>query len=212
MLIKKLLGLVKSPAEPEYVTNSHGNTVPLECVQEIDKIRDAFIKRWIPRVKAERARLETLKTEAFEEFAEFLSISMAEYGVKSGGEKGNATITSYDGQYKMTRTMADCLTFDERILAAQNLINECLTEWGKESRPELAIIVEHAFRRDKSGNLSTSAVLSLRRHKIKDERWLRAMDAISDSLQVVLSKSYIRFYEADGNGGWKNISLDFAKI
>ena len=48
---------------------------------------------------------------------------------------------------------------------------------------------------DKTGKINTKRVLSLRRLDIKDERWLRAMDAIGDSIQVAGSKSYIRIYK-----------------
>lgn len=44
---------------------------------------------------------------------------------------------------------------------------------------------------DKEGQINTGRVLSLRRLDIKDERWLRAMNAIGEAVQVVGSKSYI---------------------
>lgn len=60
-------------------------------------------------------------------------------------------------------------------------------------------IVNQAFDTDKEGQINTGRVLSLRRLDIKDERWLRAMNAIGEAVQVVGSKSYIRVYEP----GWR---------
>ncbi len=70
---------------------------------------------------------------------------------------------------------------------------------------------------DKEGNLSTNRILGLRRVEINDERWLKAMDAISDSLQVINSKSYIRLYERNdndsgNNGKYEPVPLDIASI
>lgn len=65
---------------------------------------------------------------------------------------------------------------------------------------------------DKEGNLSTARILGLRRVDIQDDRWQRAMQAISDSVQVVGSKDYVRFYERDSLGKYQPISLDMAVV
>ena len=60
--------------------------------------------------------------------------------------------------------------------------------------------------------VDTGRVLGLRRAKIDDEKWLRAMAAIGDSIQVAGSKPYIRFYERDANGVYQAINLDMAAV
>ena len=105
------------------------------------------------------------------------------------------------------------MQFDERIQAAKSLIDECLNEWSAGSRPELRTLIERAFNVDKEGNLSTSRILGLQRVEIKDERWLKAMQAISESVQVVSSKSYVRLYERIGDSDqWQPIALDMAGV
>lgn len=105
------------------------------------------------------------------------------------------------------------MQFDERIQAAKVLIDECLNEWSEGSRPELRALIERAFNVDKEGNLNTSRILGLRRVDIKDKRWLNAMQAISESVQVVSSKAYVRIYERVGDTDtWKPISLDIAGV
>ena len=55
--------------------------------------------------------------------------------------------------------------------------------------------------------------LALRRLDIRDEKWQKAMQAISESLQVVGSKEYIRFYERVGDSDqYQPISLDLATV
>lgn len=74
------------------------------------------------------------------------------------------------------------------------------------------MLINDAFSVDKEGKISTGKVLGLRRMDIKDPQWLKAMDAISDSIIVVDSKAYVRIYERDDNGKYQPISLDFSNV
>ena len=65
---------------------------------------------------------------------------------------------------------------------------------------------------DKEGNISTARVLGLRRLAIDDAKWRRAMDALSDSLQVHTSKAFVRVYRRDTAGEYQLINLDVAKV
>ncbi|HAT2590586.1 TPA: DUF3164 family protein, partial [Citrobacter freundii] len=95
---------------------------------------------------------------------------------------------------------------------AKDLIDECVTEWSEGANDNLRAIIADAFQVDKEGQLNTGRILSLRRVKIQDERWSRAMEAISESLQVAMSKTYINFREKDKHGKLINIPLDIAAI
>lgn len=142
----------------------------------------------------------------------FIDLSVEQYGVERS-VKGNATLYSFDGKYQIKIAMQDKLHFDERIYAAKALIDECLNEWSENSRSELKLIVQAAFDVDKEGKINTVKVLALRRHDIQDEKWQRAMQAISDSLHIQTTREYVRFYERDDETGeYILINLDFAKL
>ena len=142
----------------------------------------------------------------------FIDLSVEQYGVERS-VKGNATLYSFDGKYQIKIAMQDKLHFDERIYAAEALIDECLNEWSENSRSELKLIVQAAFDVDKEGKINTVKVLALRRHDIQDEKWQRAMQAISDSLHIQTTREYVRFYERDDETGeYILINLDFAKL
>lgn len=109
--------------------------------------------------------------------------------------------------------MQDRIAFDERIQAAKELIDACVAEWTQDARPELLAIIDRAFSTDKEGEINPGRVLQLRRHDITDPRWLRAMDALAEAVQVVSSKSYIRIYERVGDSDqYTPISLDMAGV
>ncbi|OBW96680.1 DUF3164 family protein [Gallibacterium anatis] len=196
-----------------YWQDAKGNLTPEELVKEIDKERDALVQEWVEKAKALNTEISQFKGGIFGDIQAFVELSAEKYGAKLGGNKGNVTLYSYDGKYKIQRAINDHLQFDERIQAAKMLIDECLNEWSEGSRPELKALIERAFDVDKEGNLNTSRILGLRRVDIKDPRWLNAMQAISESVQVVNSKAYVRVYERIGDSDqYQPISLDVAGV
>ena len=202
-----------SSAHAGYMTNAQGHLVPKELVKPIDLARDQLVQELFQKAEAEQEVLRKIKQAAYQDIEAFVDMSAEEYGVKRGGKKGNVTLHSFDGKYKVQLSRAENLKFDERLQAAKAIIDELLTEWAEGSRPEIQAIIQRAFDTDKEGELNTGRVLSLRNLDIKDERWKQAMQAIGDSLQVVGTKSYVRFYKRiEGSDEYEAVLLDIAKV
>lgn len=196
-----------------YWRDARGNLTPDELIKAIDKERDALVQDWVEKAKGLNQKISQFKDGIFSDIQAFIELSAEVYNAKLGGNKGNVTLFSYDGKYKVQRAINDHLQFDERIQAAKVLIDECLNEWSEGSRPELKALIERAFNVDKEGNLNTSRILGLRRVDISDPRWLNAMQAISESVQVVSSKAYVRIYERIGESDqYRPINLDIAGV
>ncbi|WP_372404999.1 DUF3164 family protein [Acinetobacter piscicola] len=192
--------------------DSKGRLVPESTIKPIDFERDALVSHLIGKVKEVQQQLKQFKALAFGDIAAFVDLSLEQYDVHLGGNKGNVTLYSFDGQYKIVRQIQDSIRFDERLQAAKILIDECIQSWSADSNDHLKVLILDAFQVDKEGKISTGRVLGLRRHDIKDEKWLQAMDAIAESINIVDSKSYVRFYERDKDGKYQAISLDFANV
>ncbi len=195
-----------------YWKDANGNLKPEALVKEIDKERDELVRQFVNRAEEVSQLLGNFKQSVFDDVGAFIGLSAEKYGVKIGGAKGNVSLFTYDGAYKLQVAIKENIRFDERIHAAKALIDECLHDWSKGAKPELKALIDNAFEVDKEGNLSTAKILSLRRVEIDDPRWNQAMTAISDSVQVVGSKDYIRFYKRDENGKYQPISLDVAGV
>lgn len=195
-----------------YMQDHKGHLIPASQIKEIDLIRDDLVKRLVDEALATQKVLKNFKLNAFSEIADFIEMSADRYDVQVGGKKGNATFYSFDGKYKIQRAVNENMAFDEGILEAKALIQECLDDWTQDANGNLKALVSRAFEVDKEGNLSTNRILGLRRVKIDDTRWQQAMDAISDSLQVIDSKSYIRLYQREDNGKYTPISMDLASL
>ena len=198
---------------PGYWTDANGNLVPESKVKQIDQLRNQVVYDLCRNAKLESLALGAFKLSAMAEVAAFVSISMEQYNVKSGGEKGNVTLVSYDGRYKLVRQMQDKITFGEQLMSAKVLIDECVHEWAVNANDNIKALVNHAFQTDKEGKINTGRVLSLRRLDIKDPKWQDAMQAIADSMQTASTKPYIRFYERnDATQEYVAISLDVAGV
>ncbi|UKH19836.1 DUF3164 family protein [Actinobacillus pleuropneumoniae] len=193
-----------------YWKDANGNLKPDGLVKEVDKVRDELVRCFAQKAIEQSTALAKFKRSIFDDVGAFISLSAEKYGVKIGGAKGNVSLFTYDGEYKMQLAVQDHIRFDERIHAAKALIDECLHDWSEGAKPELKALIEDAFEVNKEGNLSTAKILSLRRVEIDDERWNQAMTAISDSVQVVGSKDYVRFYKRNQDGKYVPIALDVA--
>ncbi|WEA23108.1 DUF3164 family protein [Pseudomonas juntendi] len=194
-----------------FLKDAKGHLVPLDLVKPIDMARNDLVLELVAKALVVSKTLADFKTDAFGDIQAFVDMSAEQYNAKVGGKKGNITLMSFDGQYKIVRAAQDNIRFDERLQAARALIDECLTEWTQDARSEVRAIVNEAFRADKQGEISTGRVLALRRMEITDARWQRAMEAIGDAVQVVGSKSYIRVYQRIGESEqYVPIPLDIA--
>lgn len=87
----------------KYMTNAQGHLVPLARVDEVDKLRDETVMELVGRARELSGNLKNEKSRMLDDIAAFISLSGEKYGAKIGGEKGNVTLTSYDGRFKVQR-------------------------------------------------------------------------------------------------------------
>lgn len=194
-----------------YRLKHDGSYVPESSIKPIDLARDGIVNEIVGKAKELSAEITNFKTGSFADIQAFIEMSAEQYGAKVGGNKGNVTLISFDGRYKIQRAVAENITFDERLQAAKHLIDQCIQTWSEGVNANIRVLVNDAFQVDKEGNISMGRVLGLRRLNISDEKWKSAMQAISDAIQVVGSKSYVRVYERVGETDkWSAIALDVA--
>ena len=202
----------KATEVPEgYRADAKGCLVPLSMIKPIDLERDGLVKDLIGQAKAVSNIITELKEHVFNDINAFVELSAEQYGITMGGKKGNLTLYSFDGALKIQVAIAERMVFDERLQAARQLIDECITVWSEGSNDKIKVLIQGAFHTDKEGTINAGRVLALRRLDIKDAKWQTAMTAIGESLQLVGSKEYVRFYErVAGSDQYLPISLDMA--
>ncbi|MEY4591521.1 MAG: hypothetical protein RIR18_416 [Pseudomonadota bacterium] len=201
------------PIPEGYLEDQQGRLVPIGTVKPIDIERDKLVREIVEKAKVVSGNIGQFKVDVFGDIAAFVQLSAEQYGASIGGKKGNVTLLSFDGKFKVQRAIAEHVTFDERLQAAKGLIDECINDWMQGSSQNIQVLVNNAFQVDKEGNINVGRVLSLRRLEIEDDRWNRAMKAIGDAVQVVGSKSYVRVYERIGDSDqYAPIPLDVAAV
>lgn len=203
----------QSPVPAGYVLNGAGHLVPEHQVREHDKLRDQVARELAGIALDINKAIVGFKAKSLADIDDLIAISHERYGVTIGGKKGNASITTYDGRFKVERQMAERLTFTEEILAAKELIDRCIRKWSEGADQHLRVLVDRAFRANKQGQIKTGDVLSLLRIEIDDPDWKLAMEALKDSIQVNGTAVYIRVYQRVGNTDrYEPINLNIAAV
>jgi Protein of unknown function (DUF3164) len=200
------------PTIPDgYMMDSKRRLVPENLVKPELKLEDQLVRKLVDHGTNLSAQIARFKGHCYDDIATFLQLLGERYGGTKGGAKGNMTFTTFDGCLKVQVAVADHLEFGPELQIAKELIDGCIGEWAEGSRDEIRALVNHAFRVDKEGQVSRDAVLALRNVEIDDDRWRNAMQAITDSIRVVGSKSYIRIYRRDTpEAAWKAVTIDLA--
>ena len=185
--------------------------VPLHLVKPVDKLIDELVRELMAEATGLAAEMAALKVKWFERIASIEALIAQEYGAKLGGPKGNMALTTYDARQRVQVQVQDQITFGPELQAAKALVDECIAEWSADANGNIRALVEHAFQVDKEGRINRTALFALRRLAIEDPRWKRAMDAITDSIRTIGSKTYLRFHRRDhARGQWEMIPLDMA--
>lgn len=202
-----------APIPAGYMMNAAGHLVPRDQVREQDLLRDQVARELAQEAVTLNAALASFKRRALGDIADLVRIAGERYDVKLGGTKGNVTVTTYDGEFKIQRAIAERLEFTEELEAAKELINGCIERWSQGANPHIRALVDRAFRTDTKGQIKTAAVLELFRLDIDDEEWLRAMQAIRDSIQSTGTAVYVRVYRRIGRSDqYVAIPLDLAAV
>jgi hypothetical protein len=204
---------IREIAGKRYVTNSKGALVPVETVKAQDLLMDEVVGKIFDFAKDLSGQISRFKEHTFADISDFQELLEQEYGARAGGAKGNVTLTSFDGLKKVAVQVADRIDFGPELQVAKKLVDECLIEWSADGRAELRSIVNRAFAVDQAGKIKQAELFSILRLEIEDERWQRAMKAIRDSIRVLGTKAYVRFYERSvAEAPWLPVSLDIAVV
>lgn len=192
-----------------YMRNALGHLVPVETISELDKLRDQLVRSVVSVAEEHAAKTATIKGAMLDDIQALVDLSAERYDKKLGGIKGNVTLHSFDGKYRLQRDVSDTIAFDEQLQVAKELVNKCIKKWSPGSRPEMVALINDAFQVDKQGRINTARILGLRRLDIEDETWKKAMEAISNSLSVVGSRTYVRIYKRVGqSSSFQRVSFD----
>ncbi len=196
----------------EHMRDAKGALVPTSVVKPMDALIDETVRKVMGYAVALSDQLGRFKQHTFDDIGALDALMVQEYGAPSGGAKGNKTLTSYDGLYKVQVQVADRIAFGPELQIAKTLLDACLNEWASDARPELRAIVTRAFNTDREGQINRAEIFTLLRLEIEDARWQNAMRAIRDAIRIEGTQTYVRAYRRPrADAPWEPVSIDLAK-
>ncbi|MEL6503463.1 MAG: DUF3164 family protein [Pseudomonadota bacterium] len=196
----------------QYLTDAKGNLVPIENVKPADKLEDEMVRKVMGYAEELHAQINRFRNHTMVDLGGFDAMLEQEYGVAKGGKKGNRTYQSFDGLMQVRVQVSEFIAFGAQLQTAKTLMDECMNEWAAESRPEIRALITRAFNTDKEGHVNRAELFMLMRLDITDERWVRAMEAVRDSIRITGSKEYVRFYRRETQTSrWEAVTIDLAK-
>lgn len=194
-----------------YLRDAKANLVPIGAIKATDLLMDELVHAMEVDALQLSAAIAAFKQRSFERIGEFQALLAQDFDTTIGGMKGNVTLSSFDGCAKVQIAVADRLELGPELQVAKTLIDECLVEWSADSHETVRAIVNRVFDVDKEGKISHAGLFMLLRVHSPDERWKRAMDAVRESMRVIGSKSYVRYYNRPvPTAAWRGIPLDMA--
>lgn len=202
-----------SDTVPEgYMKDAKGRLVPLEAVKPEHLLEDELVRRLHEAAAQLAEQLAAFKRAGFADVAALQSLLHEKYGVSMGGQKGNITLSTYDGRLRVTVAMGESITFGPEIHVAKTLLDQLFERWTEGANASLRVVVMDAFDVGKEGKMQTSKILGLRRLDVPDPEWKEAMEAIANSIRSDCTKSYLRLHTRETpDQAWNMVPLDLAK-
>ncbi|RUS64896.1 DUF3164 family protein [Pseudorhodobacter sp. E13] len=198
--------------ETQYMRDGKGGLIPTSLIKPQSLLEDELVRKVMGYAVALSDQVSRFKEHTFDDIGGFEALLAQEYRATIGGAKGNKTLMTHDGLFKVQVQVADNIVFGPELQIAKALVDECLNEWAEGARDEIRAIVTRAFNTDKEGQINRSEIFMLLRLEIADQRWQRAMKAIRDAMRVVGSKTYVRCYRRETcDGAWEAVTIDLAK-
>ncbi|KJZ05988.1 sulfate transporter, partial [Marinomonas sp. S3726] len=96
-----------------YRKDAKGHLVPEANITEQDLLRDQLVADLTKSAEALHKALADFKAVALRDIDDLVSIVGERYNVKLGGTKGNVSLTSFDGKYKVQRQFREVVAFTE---------------------------------------------------------------------------------------------------
>lgn len=195
-----------------YYMRGDGTLVPEEQVKPKDRLRDQFVMDTAMKMAKLRTEMIRLKAEVVDDIDAFMEMMAEEYDVHLGGDKGNLTFSSFDGNVQIQYSQSNYTRYNEGIYIAKQLIDEFMDDITKDSSSSIRQIVEAAFSM-RQGHIDPKAIARLRSINETDPRWVKAMQIIDESRMVVPGSKNLRLYVRNKISDKMELqSLDFSGI
>jgi hypothetical protein len=188
-----------------------GNAIPVKYVKKTDKLRDQLVEKIMKDAQKISKQIQKFKPNSFDSIYTYMDTLEKHYKISQRTREGNKVLTNFSNTLKVEIYINKLLAFDDKLSLAKTLIDGCVKKWSEKGDPRAALLLQDAFKVDQKGKLDRERILGLRAHKIDNPDWQKAMNIIGDSLTVLGTKAYLRFWKKNDDGKWQSIPLSIAE-
>jgi hypothetical protein len=200
--------------ERGFVANKEGQWVHPDLVPADKKLEDELVIELVKTADELQAKMSQFKKQAYDKCYALVDLLLQEYEIDrlSGSDIGSVTFKSFDGSKEVQIRIAKQFTFDAKLSLAKEKIDEFLLGITENSSEVIKTLIIRAFE-VQDGKVDAKKIMSLKSYDVAHPKWLEAMKIIDDAIEVVGTKSYIRFKKKDGvEGKMETIVLNFASL
>ncbi|TCP88947.1 uncharacterized protein DUF3164 [Rhizobium sp. PP-CC-2G-626] len=195
-----------------HVQDAEGRWTDWEMVKTKDQLQDELVRKIMAYARDLSAQITRFRRHTEGDLGAFMELLQQEYKVSVGGPGGNFMLRTFDDLQRVEMKVGKLMDFGPEIQAAKMLIDECLRTWSENADVNLRTIVLGAFEVDKKGKIDRQKVLDLKKYAIEDERWQRAMQAISDADRTVMVKEYLHFrFRKTHQDDFQSVTINLAR-
>jgi hypothetical protein len=176
-----------------------------------EQLREETVQQLFAKAKGINKALTTFKDKAFADM-QALHACLIEHSKRHSEGKGNFEVQSEDGKLKIAYKYQENGRFDERSKEAEAHIIDFVARHFKE-QPDSQELITKLLERNK-GQLDIKLVQKLygMEDRFSDTAWREGIRLLKESFIPTDTKTYINFYERDGNGTWVALPLNFSAV
>lgn len=202
--------------EKGFWQNKEGNFIHKDMIAIDKQLEDEVVEKLITKAKEVQNTLKEFKEFAYKECYDFIDLLRQNYDMDKleNSKSGSVSLKSFNGTKEVQIQIAKQISFDSKLILAKEKIDEYLDEKTENADAEIRTLITRAFD-VKNGKVDAKMVLSLKQYPISNPKWLCAMKMIDEAVEIVGTKSYIRFKEREDeriDAALKMIVLDIAGL
>jgi len=197
--------------------NADGDKVPVKFVPLMEKKKEVLAAKLHKSALGLEASLANLHKIMCDAFAEIREMVREEYELKykkEMKEKGSITWFNFDRSIKIEADKNDIVKWDSSLMtAAKDQLDQYLSSNLSEANELISALVSGAFANTK-GMIDTGKVFQILKYqdKIKDKRFQKACEMMKKAQSIDKTKLYMRIWEKQSDGQYRNINLNFSSI
>lgn len=177
-----------------------------------ESLRDDCVTEIVQKALAINEILKAFKTESFNGI-ETVYKMLQEHSQRHANGKGNVTLDTSDGKFRIVFKRSDNTRFDERASQAEaHILDFIANRWGNKDDADSKFIKRMLER--KNGKLDKNRVLDMisMKDNYQDEHWQKGIELLQESIVPDSTKFYAEYYYRSDEAEWLPIVLNFARL